>query len=213
MLLLAVTIATTMVFAQDVIITTNEEKIEAKITEISNSQVKYLDFTMQDGPTFVLSTDEIASIIFSNGQVKVYEHNTPKSIVLKPETTKNEFILRQGNKYYYDGKMMKGQVYAQFLLENNSDAYTKYEEGHMLATAGWILLGTGVLLDVGFSWWVPMTWIPALGCELACIPILIVGYTKMHRSADIFNSSPIGNSHAYWSVTASQNGVGLALNF
>ena len=98
MLLFVAMIATTMLFAQDVIVTTDSKKIEAKILEVSKQQVKYVDFNNQEGPTFVLATDEISSIIFSNGQVKVYEHNTPKSIVVQPEV-KNEYI--SNNIYLY----------------------------------------------------------------------------------------------------------------
>ena len=87
-------ITTTMLFAQDVIITKDAQKINAKITEISSENVKYLDFNNQDGPTFVLSTDEISSIMFSNGQVKVYEQNNNKSVVIKTEN-KNEYVHRK----------------------------------------------------------------------------------------------------------------------
>ena len=212
MLLLVAVIATTMLFAQDVIVTTDSKKIEAKILEVSSQQVKYVDFNNQEGPTFVLATDEISSIIFSNGQVKVYEHNTPKSIVVQPEV-KNEYILRQGNKYFYDGRQMKGNIYANFLKQNCTEAYQQYQHGHNVAIAGWCLFGVGLGLDLCFATWLPYTWIPALACEIACIPTLIVGYTQMHRSADLFNSACVGKSQAYWSVTASQNGVGLALNF
>ena len=205
-------IATTMLLAQDVIVTTDSKKIEAKIVEVSSQQVKYVDFNNQEGPTFVLGTDEISSIIFSNGQVKVYEHNTPKSIVVQSDV-RNEYVLRQGNKYYYDGKMMKGDVYANFLKDNCTEAYHKYKQGHNVAIVGWALFGVGVGLDICSMVGVPYVWIPSLACELACIPTLIVGYTQMHRSADLFNSMCVGKNQAYWSVTASQNGVGLALNF
>lgn len=205
-------IATTMLFAQDVIVTTDSKKIEAKIVEVSSTQVKYLDFNAQDGPTFVLSADEISSIIFASGQVKVYEHNSPKSVVMQPET-KSEYLYRTGNTYFYDGKQMKGGIYANFLKDNCIEAYNKYRHGHAVATAGWILLGVGVGLDVGFSWWLPYSGYVGLACELACIPTLIVGYTQMHRSADLFNATCGNKSQAYWSVNASQNGVGLALNF
>lgn len=107
-------VATTMLVAQDVIVTSNSQKIAAKIVEVSSTQVKYVDFSNQEGPTFVLSTDEIASIIFANGQVKVYEHDVKKSVVVQ-DNTNTEYIYRQGNKYFYDGKMMKGDVYANFL--------------------------------------------------------------------------------------------------
>ena len=212
MLLVVALVATTMLVAQDVIVTTNSQKIEAKIIEVSSTQVKYVDFNNQEGPTFVLSTDEIASIIFANGQVKVYEHDVKKSVVVQ-DNTNTEYIYRQGNKYFYDGKMMKGDVYANFLKNNCTEAYNKYNQGKVVSIAGWALLGVGVGLDICSMAGVPYVWIPSLACELACIPTLIVGYTQMHRSADLFNSTCVGKSHAYWSVTASQNGVGLALNF
>ena len=207
MLLLAATIATTMVFAQDVIVKTNEEKINAKILEISEKEVKYVEYEYQDGPTYILSTENISSIIFANGnQVKVFNHSAPQSIVLQP-------IYRTGNKYYYAGQMMRGDVYANFLKNNCTDAYNKYKQGNSVATAGWVLLSVGVGLDICSIVGVPYAGFFALGCELACIPTLIVGYTQMHRSAEIFNSACAANSQAYWSVTASQNGFGLALNF
>jgi hypothetical protein len=212
MLLFVAMIATTMLFAQDVIVTTDSKKIEAKIVEVSSTQVKYLDFNVQDGPTFVLSTDEIATIIFSNGQVKVYKHNEKASVVVDNDLNQS-MIFRTGNKYTYNGMTMKGDIYANFLKNNCAEAYKLYKHGHDVSTAGWVLLGVGIGLDIGFSWWLPYSGYVGLACELACIPTLIVGYTQMHRSADLFNSACVGKKQAYWSVTASQNGVGLALNF
>ena len=201
-------IATTMLFAQDVIVTTDSKKIEAKIVEVSSTQVKYLEFNMLEGPIFVLSTDEISSIIFSNGQVKAYEQNLPKSVVVQ-----EDYVFRTGNKYFYNGKQMNHENYMSFLKNNCREAYNKYHHGYSVATAGWVLLGVGVGLEVFVMAGAPYVWIPSLACELACIPTLIVGYTQMHRSSDLFNSMCVGKNRAYWSVTASQNGVGLALNF
>jgi hypothetical protein len=213
MLLFVAMIATTMLFAQDIIVTTDSKKIEAKIVEVSSTQVKYLDFNVQDGPTFVLSTDEISSIIFASGQVKVYEHDTPKSVVVQPEV-KNEYILRQGNKYFYDGRMMRNLEYAEFLKNNCTAAYNKYRHGYIVSLSGWatfiLARGLNVAYSVSGN---PYIWFPAVACDIAGITALIVGYTQMHRSADLFNSACVGKSQAYWSVTASQNGVGLALNF
>ena len=103
--------------------------------------------------------------------------------------------------------------YANFLKNNCAEAYTKYQYGKSVSTAGWVLLGVGLGLDLGFAWWVPYTSYVALACEIACIPTLIVGYTQMHRSADIFNASCGHSSMMSWSITAGENGFGLALNF
>ncbi len=55
-----------------------------------------------------------------------------------------------------------------------------------------------------------------LGCSVASIPLLIVGYNKMHKSVDVFNqecSQRTNRVYGYWSVNASKYGVGLAFNF
>ena len=64
--------ATILSFAQDIIVTTDAKKIEAKILEVSKTEIKYKEQDNLDGPTFVLGTDEISSIIYSNGKVVLY---------------------------------------------------------------------------------------------------------------------------------------------
>ena len=66
-------------FAQDIIITTDARKIEAKILEVSKTEIKYKENSNLNGPTFILETQEISSIIYSNGQVKVYNHETAQA--------------------------------------------------------------------------------------------------------------------------------------
>ena len=68
---LAITISAT---AQDIIVTKESKKIEAKITEVSKSEIKYKRFDYQDGPTFILSTDDIVTIIYANGEVVLYNN-------------------------------------------------------------------------------------------------------------------------------------------
>ena len=212
-LILFVTMITSIVaLAQDLIVTTDSKKIEAKIIEISSDQVKYKEYDMPDGPTFVLSTKEISMIIFSSGKVILYEREAPKNTIVQ-QRSGNDFLYRTGNTYVYNGKQMRGKEYANFLKQYDIDAYNKYQHGHVVSTAGWILLGVGVGLDIGFSWWLPYSGYVGLACEIACIPTLIVGYVQKHQSVDIFNSSRNYSKQAYWTVTASQNGIGLALNF
>lgn len=61
-------------FCADVIVTTKSEKLEVKIVEISSTEVKYKKVSNLQGPTFVLSTDEINTIMYENGEVQVMEH-------------------------------------------------------------------------------------------------------------------------------------------
>jgi hypothetical protein len=67
----------TTLFAQDVIVTADAKKIEAKILEVSKTEIKYKEHDNPDGPTFVLGTNEISSIIYANGKVVLYEASTP----------------------------------------------------------------------------------------------------------------------------------------
>lgn len=214
--LVAICVATVL-FAQDVIVTIDEQQISAKILEISSSEVKYLDFNNQDGPVYVLSIQEILSIQLANGDVKSYERKTEPVFVETTTTAKQShnasYLIRTGNRYHYNGIEMRGDVYANFLKNNCTEAYTKYQKGRTVSTVGWILLGVGVGLDLGFAWWAPYTGYIGLACEIACIPTLIVGYGQMHSSAEIFNVSCGRSSMASWSVTASGNGIGVALNF
>lgn len=214
--LVAICVATVL-FAQDVIVTIDGQQISAKILEISSSEIKYLDFNNQDGPVYVLSIQEILSFQLANGDVKSYERKAAPVFVETTTTAKQShnasYLIRTGNRYHYNGIEMRGDVYANFLKNNCTEAYTKYQKGRTISTVGWILLGVGVGLDLGFSWWVPYTGYIGLACEIACIPTLIVGYSQMHSSVEIFNVSCGRSSMVSWSVTASQNGVGLALNF
>ena len=57
----------------DVIVTKDERTIEAKILEVSKSEVHYKEANYLDGPTFVLTTDEISSITYGNGTVTVFK--------------------------------------------------------------------------------------------------------------------------------------------
>lgn len=70
------------VAAQDVIITKQSERIDAKIIKVSESEIEYKRQNNLDGPTFTLSTSKIASILYQNGDVQTFEttespHSTP----------------------------------------------------------------------------------------------------------------------------------------
>ena len=59
-------IMATTIYAQDIIVTTDAQKIEAKILEVSKTEIKYKEKDNLDGPTFILETKDISSIIYSN---------------------------------------------------------------------------------------------------------------------------------------------------
>ena len=216
--------------AEDIIITKDAQQLKVTITEVSKESIKYKALDNPDGPLFILSTSEINTIIFSNGQGKIYEH--PNTTIENNNETDNfpKYISRSGNTYSYNGKPLStdhlalNSEYCNFLKQNCSAAYYQYEKGSKTAFAGWMLLSVGVGLDLGTLICVAaglnsnanlaLSFIGG-ALELACIPTLCVGYHKMHDSADIFNQqcATKKQSTAYWSINADANGIGLALNF
>lgn len=64
------------IVAQDIIVTTNAQRIDAKILEVSKTEIRYKEADNLDGPTFVIETKEISSIIYANGKVTLYNNTT-----------------------------------------------------------------------------------------------------------------------------------------
>ncbi|MBO4691009.1 MAG: energy transducer TonB [Paludibacteraceae bacterium] len=86
--------ATIVSFAQDVIITTDAQKIEAKIMEVSKYEVKYKKTDNLDGPLYILETKDINCIIYANGKVELY--NTPsQELQIATEKTKEEAAIEK----------------------------------------------------------------------------------------------------------------------
>ncbi len=63
----------------DKIITVKSEVIEAVIIEVGD-EVKYKKVSNPNGPTFSISTDNISSIIYSNGEVQAFSHKKNSSV-------------------------------------------------------------------------------------------------------------------------------------
>lgn len=119
LLVLALIMVASVTNAQDVIVTMDGQKIDAKILEVSKSEIKYKEKDYLDGPTFVLETAEISSIIYGNGKVVSYiskqeAAQEPEKVVEEPiKAEKADFLLdldsttRQTLLEYLDGRPKK----------------------------------------------------------------------------------------------------------
>lgn len=106
--------------AVDVIITVDEKKIEAKILEVSKSEIHYKQANYLDGPTFVLSTSEISSILYGNGTVTVFRKaganegaeaaTQDKSTARKPSKKKNIYQNYTELGGFMNGKKINGKT-------------------------------------------------------------------------------------------------------
>jgi hypothetical protein len=129
-------------------------------------------------------------------------------------------------KYSYGDLQMDEQAFQRFLYKNNSRAYVDYTKSRKLIPAGWWLLGGGIVLaiplGVGLGIWdqnmlflcgVPC-WTIGGAAVLSSIPVLCVGYSKKNSALSAVNNSLDKSEFALsLNLQASQNGIGLALNF
>lgn len=76
-------------FAQDQLFKKDNSKVEVKILEINQEEIKYKLFTYQDGPTITISKKDVALIIYQNG---VHEVITPK-VEETPTTSSQPFVV------------------------------------------------------------------------------------------------------------------------
>ncbi|MBQ0153789.1 MAG: hypothetical protein KBS70_03285 [Bacteroidales bacterium] len=249
-------------FCADVIITTKSEKLEVKIVEISSTEVKYKKINNLQGPTFVLSTNDINTIMYANGDVQVIEHKAaqPASAAQPAHPTQyaqpqqgygqypqaggyqqpygNNYgynpnmpypgtpgyagngIVRNGHDYYYKGQQIKLQ---DFLYQTCPQAYDYWRKNFLMECAGWGLLSGGVVMAVaggaaaGVTGSEAMIGLAAVGAAAVCagVPLGAVGHIRRtEKAVDVFNMQCAARySEVRFNLQASQNGIGLALNF
>ena len=233
----------TMLCAQtqnhDLIITNSSERIDAVIIEVTSTEIKYKQADFQTGPTFVLAKSEIASIIYSNGQVQTFQQQAAQSVQQQPQYQQpvyqgNSYYGAQpamqaraqmghltciGNDIYLDGRPLTAYQYAELLRRNCPPAYNEYRSGLIMQYCGWSFLGAGIpLMAIGL--WMAIDWDDYFWCMAAtgmafttvAVPLLAVGYPRAKKSHQTYNQYSMGYPITL-NMQASENGVGLALNF
>lgn len=162
--LVVAVIAALTATAQDLIVTRDGQRIEAKITEVSSTEIRYKEWNNQDGPTFVLRSDELNTIIYQNGTVKTFEHTsaapttvtyTAPSSALTASSVPYGMITKEDNDIYTVGnRRMSESEYIAFIRQNCKEAYDYYESGVSLWSAGWKLFAMGCAFTIGgAAWW------------------------------------------------------------
>ncbi len=177
--------------AQELLDTTNSEKLFGKTRTSNTSQFGEL----------------------GNNQIQQYASS-------QTETASHTILTKVGKIYNYGDTEMDKKQYADFLNRNCKSAYSKYQTGEKLKIAGWSTLGSGLALamlsPIGFACDKPMlanigTFVggPLFVSGVVMLPI---GYVYVKQSVDIFNNSRKASVISF-NLQASQNGLGLALNF
>ena len=125
-------------------------------------------------------------------------------------------------KYSYGDTQMDEKAFREFLYKNNREAYLKYMKNENLIYTGWGLLagglimgGTGVpCLYIDNAMYIALMFMPlGFGSALAGIPVLSVGYARQKNFTNTLNAQNSQQPTITLNLQASQNGIGLALNF
>lgn len=205
--------------AQDIIVTAKAERIEALITEVSSTEIRYKKWDFQDGPTFVLNVVDLSSIIYKNGEVQVFNKKNEKSAF--NDSTSHEslgYIYRSDGEFVFQGRYMSAKEYAQILEKNCPLAFQKYQKAERLAIAGAVFVGIGggcligglCMFSISPETFIALDAVCLISCSVG-IPLLVVGLKNEQKSIDIYNRNCA--SQLELSLNLNQTGMGIALNF
>jgi len=212
-------------FCQDVIITRDEKKIEAKILEISDAEIKYKEQSNLEGPTFIMKTNKIVSILFSNGTVRNFTNGVGGEQNGFFNTDNNadgrKFELTEAG-VKFGGKLITKDEMKDILRQGCPIAYHKYKSGKVKKVWGWTLMSLCSVSELFIA--------PAVGnssnegdvaipiilggiCGGIGAPLLISGYHGKRDALELYNSNCANQSTGEFRLGVTPNGLGLSYNF
>lgn len=225
-IMLLVVASTLLATAQDVIFLGANDSIVAKVLSVGTSEITYKKWSNLEGPDYSISVNQIAAIRYANGTYDFFNSKNTSSQQETSSSANKMQLTRSGNTYYYGNQVMNKHETLEWLSTQNCPAaYEQFRSGMRTANAGWALMATGLMADlVGTLILTRGKNVPTAGyilvgiggaLEIACIPTIAVGYSKMHQTVNVYNVScrTTAQVKTYWSLQASNNGVGLAYNF
>ncbi|MBR1879045.1 MAG: hypothetical protein IJ814_08620 [Paludibacteraceae bacterium] len=140
-------------------------------------------------------------------------------------------VYRVGDKYMMDGQMMNKKEFRGYLQNTCPEAFQLFNNGYKLSIAGWTCFSVGVVVnsvgsgmlrryirgnaqkdamyDVGYA----LTSAGA-GITAAGITCLAVGYTRMHKSVNIYNIEKAHRPDLRWVFGVNGTGdMSVAMQF
>lgn len=167
-LLFAVCFSVTM-FAVDVIVTKDSQRINAKIEEVGLDVVKYRRSDNLKGPLYTLAKADILTILYENGTTETFSQtqqpqqtrSIPQS---KKPTTSNydgqyynintsnsDFLVREGSVIFQNGQALSKQAYQNLLKNTCPVAFQQYKKGLALINSGYGMLAAGTAFMIGIG--------------------------------------------------------------
>jgi len=193
----------TFAFAQDVIVTKEGKKINSKVTEINENDIRYKVYENIDGPTYTMKKSEIATIMYENGHVEVF------NVALNTAPPPTQPQMPNNSIYYTKADYQKAL------------ALRKAGVGCFIGGLGGTVLGSILFISGALSYEYELA---AAGYILmyACVPVGIAGIIMwpigQSRLNKINRAYPNGfslfeNEKIQLNLALTGNNIGLKFNF
>ena len=188
-------------FGQDIIVTKDARRINAKVTEVNVDNVRYKNFDNQDGPVYTLLKSDIASIIYQNGNVETFASESQKTT--PPSQTQTP---------------IKQTPYVTPTLwhmeEYHPDLYSKYKGGRTLSNIGWFFAICGPLVLTFDKDIITGVTFAVAGVGIG-VPCIISGNKAKNRALDEYlrQFNAINPATPHFQINVYPNRVGLAYVF
>jgi len=88
-IVMALGVVTTSIFSQDIITKKTGEDISAKVSEITQTEIKYKKFDNLEGPIVSILKSEVIMIRYENGTKDVFNETSAQSVVSSQTTVNN----------------------------------------------------------------------------------------------------------------------------
>lgn len=107
--------------ALDVIVKTDGSSVEAKVLNISSTEVQFKKHSNLDGPTYTLPVNNIVSITYANGEVEYFAGSTGAGVIETTPGAANNGYIPVTNANSIDGSF--GTTVSDYARGNFSNAY------------------------------------------------------------------------------------------
>ncbi len=140
-------------WGQDIIVTTDAKRINARIVEINTQEVAYRTYPDTEGAIEHIALTNIVSILFEDGRVSVFKNDLTDP-ALYDRVARQPLLpglITKQDKFYYlneDNQVtrMSEEAYLRFIENNCPEAWQSYQRGDHLSRLGWRFFGSGLAL-------------------------------------------------------------------
>ncbi|MGN0236409.1 MAG: hypothetical protein ACI4BD_08945 [Paludibacteraceae bacterium] len=137
--------------AQDVIVTSGANRINATVIEVGEKEISYKLYGVQDSRLFTISKEDVVTILLENGKVLVFGNpcvSPDNDPILEAHPILPGTITKQDGDYFLNAAgvttKLSEDAYLRFIAHNCPEAWQSYQKADHLWSLGWRFFGSGM---------------------------------------------------------------------